>query len=233
MKRLLVLVIFLMGAVFIFAQNQAATPAASIREMTGSVELKKPGSANWIPAKSGDTLEKDTVISTGFKSTAILAVGNSTLTVRPLTRLNLESLLAGQDNSETINIGLRTGRIQVDVKPPAGSRTEFTVSTPVATASVRGTSFTIDPMNIKVTEGSVVYKPAGDTGYARPVMVNIGQSSQMDTDSGSVANPQVLAEVNRNLPALPGRSTTSASDNVKVAVSQGTVSLDLTLGWVD
>jgi len=197
--------------------------------MTGTVELKTPGAANWKAAKAGDTLGKETIISTGFKSTAILMVGNSTLSVRPLTRLSLEALLKGQDNAETISVGLRTGRIQVEVKPPAGSRTDLTVTTPVATASVRGTKFSIDPVNLKVTEGTVVYKPIGEKAYARPVMVNIGQSSQVDTDSGMAANPYTLAEANRNLPALPGKATSSQSENVRIVARQGTIGIDVTL----
>ena len=231
MKRLMVLIILLTGTVFIFAQTPAANATASIREMAGTVELKTPGSTNWKPAKAGDTLVKETIISTGFKSSAILVVGNSTLTVRPLTRLSLEALLRSQDNSETINVGLRTGRIQVDVKPPAGSRTDFTVTTPVATASVRGTSFNMNPVTIQVTEGAVVYKPAGQAASARPVMVSIGQSSQVDTDSGKAANPQALAEAKRSLPALPGKASSSSSDNVRIIIPQGYAAISAEMYW--
>ena len=163
----MVLIVFLLGAAVIFGQNQQAV----IREMTGTVEMKRNGSADWIPAKVGDRVETATIVSTGFKSTAILDVGSSTLMVRPLTRLSLEALLLDQDNVETINIGLRAGRIQVNVTPPPGSRTNYTVQTPVATASVRGTVFSVDPVSIRVIEGVVKYEATGQTA-AKSFVVN-------------------------------------------------------------
>ena len=224
MKRLSVLILFMLGAVLVFAQ----TPEASIREMTGTVELKTPDSADWKPAQRGDLLERATIISTGFKSTAILAVGNSTLTVRPLTRLSLEELVS-REETETINIGLRTGRIQVNVNPPAGSKTDFTVRTPVATASVRGTIFDIDPLNVKVVEGTVMFTPVSAVGLL-PVQVNAGQSSQVESDTGQAANPVVVAETNRNLPALTGQEAatdTGAAGGVSQGTTQGTGTLEI------
>jgi hypothetical protein len=97
----------------------AQSPQAVIREITGTVELKSGETGDWIPAKPGDILAASVIISTGFRSTAILAVGNSTLTVRPVTRLNLEELIS-QNAVETISVGLRTGRIRAEVTPPAG-----------------------------------------------------------------------------------------------------------------
>ncbi|MDR2730531.1 MAG: FecR domain-containing protein [Treponema sp.] len=42
---------------------------------------------------------------------------------------------------ETLNVNLQTGRVRVDVKPPAGTKASTTVKGPEATASVRGTIF--------------------------------------------------------------------------------------------
>ena len=208
MKYLSVLILVLLAASFAFAQS----PEAQIRTLTGTVELKTPGSASWALAKAGDRLESSTLISTGFKSTAILLIGSSTLTVRPLTRLSLDELIS-REGIETINVGLRAGRMQVSVKPPAGSRTDFTVSTTVATASVRGTEFYVDPFNLRVIEGTVIYAPAGKTG-GRPTLVGAGQKTYVDTDTGKSIPPMKAAEAGRGLPALPGQSAApSANDS--------------------
>jgi hypothetical protein len=221
MKRIAVAVFLMALAAMVFAQ----APQAIIKEMSGTVELKASGAADWKAAKSGDKIAQSTVISTGFKSTAILAVGSSTFTVRPLTRLSLDALLS-RDNVETINVGLRTGRIQVDVKPPAGSRTDFTVQTPSATASVRGTVFDIDPVKLKVSEGNVVYASSGE--QARPVMVAAGQQSQVDTNTGKAANPDVLAEATRSVPALAGMASASGAESSgRVSLAQGTVAVEI------
>ena len=226
MKQTIIAMLLLLGAVFLFAQSAEAT----IQEMNGTVELKLPGKADWVPAKAGDRLEKSTIISTGFKSTAILAVGNSTMAVRPLTRLSLEALLLDRDNVETINVGLRTGRIQVNVNPPAGGRTNYTVQTPMATASVRGTEFFMDTQNIHVFEGIVQYKPTGMQAFARPVSVNAGQDTWIDSETGNAVNPVIAAETNRALPAMPGQAAAPAAEgSLKKSSSQGYFIVDVTL----
>jgi len=206
--------VILLCTAFTFAQS----PGAQIREMTGTVELKAPGSADWIPAKAGDRIEKATVISTSFKSMATLDLGSSILTVRPLTRLTLNELI-NQDGTETINVAMATGRIRADVKPPAGSRADFTINTPVATASVRGTVFDIDRANIRVVEGMVLYAPAA--GKGKIVRVGAGQKSQIDEDTGNVQNPLKSAETERRIPALAGQSFTGDIDVIKPDESPG------------
>ena len=189
MKRLVIVLILLFAAAIIFAQS----PAAVVKEMTGTVELKKSESSGWVAAKVGDKIEKSTIISTGFKSTAILTVGSSTLTVRPLTRLALEDLLS-QNETETVNIKLNTGRIRAEVSPPAGRKANFNVQTPSSTASVRGTSFAMDTVSLKVITGTVSYTPSSSRAAARPVMVNAGQESLIDADTGIAVTPMAAAE---------------------------------------
>jgi len=201
--------IMLNMAALVFAQN----PGAHIREMTGTVELKVPGVVEWKAAAVGEPISEATIISTGFKSTAILAVGNSTLIVRPLTRMSLD-LLISRDETETINIGLSTGRVRAEVKAPTGSKAAFSVTTPTTTASVRGTVFEMDTANIQVHEGAVSYNLTGGGELAiRPVMVSAGQESWVDTDTGKTVSPMAAAEAKISLPALPGQKAAAVSES--------------------
>jgi hypothetical protein len=152
MKSVVAGILILTGAV-LFAQ-EANKGYASIREISGTVELRGPGDAGWRAARTGEQVTKDTMISTGFKSSAHIALGNSTLLVRPLTRLSLEEIqnIAGE---ESVSLYLETGRVRANVNPPAGGKTDFTVHAPSATASVRGTSFDFDGTNLSVDEGRV------------------------------------------------------------------------------
>ena len=206
MKKLLTTILFWAAAVLTFAQN----PEAVIREITGTVELKRPGS-NWVAANTGDRIDRATVISTGLRSFALLAAGNSIVTVRPVTRLTLEDLLS-RDETETMNISLQTGRIRVDVTPPAGLKSDFTVRAPTVTASVRGTSFEMDTTGIQVLEGTVSYMPLADLSF-RPVSVAAGLESRVDTDTGSAITPMAVEEANRSLPALPGQNAGTLPDD--------------------
>ena len=215
------------GAVLLFAQS----PTAVIREMSGTVELKKSGSAVWVPAQQGDLIDKATIVSTGFKSTASLVVGNSTLIVRPLTRLSLEELMI-QNETEMININLSTGRIHANVKPPAGGRANFSVQSPTATASVRGTSFEMDTSSIQVLEGAVSYAPAAGVVSVinRPVTISAGQESWVDTNTGKAVAPMIAAETSSSIPSLPGQSAGTIAETGTRSESPGSMTIGVGLG---
>lgn len=222
MKKLIIVLVLLSAAAFVFAQN----PGAVIKEMSGTVELKKSGSADWVSAKAGDTVGRAAIVSTGFKSMAVLTVGSSTLIVRPLTRLSLEELL-NRNETETININLSTGRIRVDVNPPAGSKAALTVQSPIATASVRGTAFEMDADSIQVLTGAVSYAPANPA--ARPVTVGAGQDSRVDSGTDGALSPMAAAEASQTLPLLPGQSTAQGSQTARLKLPAGSLAVDVTL----
>jgi len=189
MKKNLLIVVLLFAAVFsLCAQNGV------IRELTGVVELKPAGASAFTAARPGSVVAQNTVISTGFKSTAIIAVGSSLITVRPLTRLTLAEI-SSAEGTEKLNVALQTGRVKVDVKPAAGTKTACTVQGPSATASVRGTSFEFDSRNIRVSEGVVSFR--GNAGAA--IQVSAGGTGYVGND-GKAVNP---AETEGYLPPAP------------------------------
>jgi hypothetical protein len=179
---------FALCAILFFTQNVYAQEAAFFRELNGTVEIKAPGSAVWVKAAAGDRIEKSALVSTGFQSSAVLAVGDSLITLRPLTRLSLEEIMRNQDG-ERVNLYLQTGRIRAEVRPPAGGNTDFTVRSPSVTASVRGTSFEFDTENIRVDEGRVQYSLAN----GRQTSVAEGGMSYVDESNNTVVNPFTAA----------------------------------------
>jgi len=208
-------------------QAQAQNSTAVIRDLTGVVEIKPAGSSVWTPAKAGDVIEKQTIVTTGFRSSAVLIVGSSTLRVRPLTRLSLEELIT-LNQSETVNINLNTGRVRVEVKPPAGTRADFTVQSPASIASVRGTEFEMDTVSIQVIEGEVSY--ATLTGpVTRPVTVSAGEESRVDTGTGSVIQPMAVEDSVRALPVLAGQSAENVVDSGRVESGSLAFNLDVVL----
>jgi hypothetical protein len=152
---------------------------ARIQEIHGTVEIKRPGASQWEAAQTGQVLDTAAFISTGFRSTALVTIGSSTLTVRALTRLSLEELMAAQ-NGERITVNLRAGRVRANVKPPDGGRTSFTVRSPVATASVRGTIFDFDGFRLRVEEGRVYFSGANGAG----VYIREGHAAAADPETG-------------------------------------------------
>ncbi|GBU29348.1 hypothetical protein R84B8_02912 [Treponema sp. R8-4-B8] len=183
MKKIIFTAIFITLAVTgAFCQNGV------IRELTGEVELKRSGSSAFVPASAGDSVSSNTIVSTGFRSTAIIAIGSSVITVRPLTRLTLAEIQSAE-NTESVNVNLQAGRVRVEVKPPAGTKTHLNVQSPSVTASVRGTTFEMDTRNLIGIEGKILLSGVSGAG----VLVTGGNTSSSNID-GTVSNPAVSAE---------------------------------------
>lgn len=106
-------------------------------DVLGKVE--KQSGNSWVSLKKGDVLVPGDVISTGFKSEAVISIGESTITVRALTRMTVEQLYEKNENHVS-SVYLDIGSISADVKPVENKRVGFTVKTPAVTASVRGTA---------------------------------------------------------------------------------------------
>jgi len=212
MKKIIFTAVFITLAVCgAFCQNGV------IRELTGEVELKRSGSSAFVPASAGDAVSSNTVVSTGFRSTAIIAIGSSVITVRPLTRLTLAEIQSAE-NTENINVNLQAGRVRVEVKPPAGTKTNLNVQSPSVTASVRGTTFEMDTHNLMGIEGKVLLSGASGAG----VMVTGGNSSSSNID-GTVSNPAVNAE--QSVQVQPPVGTDNESIKNKAGKSELTVNV--------
>ncbi|MDR0322236.1 MAG: FecR domain-containing protein [Treponema sp.] len=208
MKKIIMIFLTLITAAGAFCQNGV------IRELTGNVELKHSGASVFVPANAGDTIESSTIVSTGFRSFAIIEVGNSVITVHPLTRLSLAEIQT-RGNTENVNVNLQAGRVSVDVNPPAGARASFRVQSPASVASVRGTSFEMDTETLTVSEGRVIYN--GTAGTA--AIVTGGNSSYIDID-GTPANPVEVAEVSF-APASPIGALSSETTEVTITTGYG------------
>ena len=199
MKKTILALLLIGTATLGFAQK------AVIKELSGTVELKPSGSSDFVPAVVGAEVAQDTVVSTGFKSTAIVQAGSAVLTVRPLTRLTLTEIQASQ-GEESLNLSLQAGRVRVDVNPPAGAKASLSVSSPTATASVRGTSFEFDTGNLRVQSGTVLF--AGRWGYG--VSVREGQAGTVGA-SGTAALAASRQGVGYDDTAAPTGGTGTAS----------------------
>jgi hypothetical protein len=212
-KQIVVLALVLSG--ILFTWNVHAQEPAFFRELSGTVEIKAPGSAVWVSAAAGDRIEKNTLISTGFRSTAVLVLGDSVITVRPVTRLSLEEIIKNQ-GGEQVNLYLQTGRIRAEVKPPTGGRTDFTVRSPSATASVRGTAFEFDTENLRVDEGRVVYSLANGRAAAVPAG---GMSHVDETNNTVISSFEAAAELLTPAPPSGSGSGGPVGDNAPAILS--------------
>lgn len=131
MKKFVTILVFLTVAFCAFALDGV------VMEVLGKVEKQVDNS--WVALKKGDILVPGDVVSTGFKSEAVISIGESVITVKALTRMTIEQLFEKNKNHVS-SVYLDVGSISADVKPVTDKRVGFTVKTPAVTASVRGTA---------------------------------------------------------------------------------------------
>lgn len=115
---------------------------AVVKEFSGKVEVKQPGQ-DWRPVELNMSISKGATVSTGFSSRLLLALGQTQISVRPLTRMVLRELIK-RETTNTTSLALRVGKVNVTVKAAPGERSDFTVTGPASTAAVRGTEFDFD-----------------------------------------------------------------------------------------
>jgi hypothetical protein len=190
MKKIFVVFLAVLIPALAAAQSQGQLRGL-IRGVNGTVEVKQNAASPWIPAAVGMNLDKNASISTGLKSSALISLGDSVITIRPLSRVRLDELAASRETAD-VALFLRAGRVHAQVKAPVGGGTvNFQVRSPSATASVRGTEFVMDPAKINMSSGIVSF--AGSDGL--PALVNAGQSA-----SAGPGGVQVSSDLS---PALP------------------------------
>lgn len=131
MKKIVTILVLLTVAFYSFALD------GIVMEVLGKVEKQVDNS--WIALKKGDVLVPGDIVSTGFKSEAVISIGESVITVKALTRMTIEQLYEKNKNHVS-SIYLDVGSVSADVKPVTNKRVGFTVKTPAVTASVRGTA---------------------------------------------------------------------------------------------
>jgi hypothetical protein len=149
MKRWLFFILMIALMIPAFAQD------ARVERVSGKVEYLAVGGA-WRTAAVGDIIPIGATISTGFRSSAVLSVGGSEISVSALTRMSIEDL-AETNDSITTSLNLRTGKVRASVRTTSGKSTNFTLRSPVSTAAVRGTDFIFDGYRLEVIEGVVAF----------------------------------------------------------------------------
>lgn len=193
----------------------AAELTATITEVAGKVECKLP-QQEWQPAKIGDILPAGSLISTGFKSTAILKTESATLTVKPVTRLSLEDLVKSEGTTKT-QMFLMAGRVKAEVTPKSGEKADFKIKSPTATASVRGTGFEFDGNNLLVDHGAVQFEPISGVGVSQ--VVAAGELSSVNSN-GAVSIPVAVATGGSSSNAIAAAVSSSSSSSGTVSTIQ-------------
>lgn len=216
MKRMILLILLLVtGLAGVCA---ATADKAEVISFTGKAEYETP--QGWVPIAVGTVLNQGTVISTGFKSSVVLAIGESRFTVAALSRISIDKLTENDSNYDT-EMSLTTGKLKMNVKSKPGKSTAFTVRSPTATASVRGTSGIISATGqLQSLTGVWAMAPIGS---GKSIEVKGTQSARITAPTAvetpqqtSVANATVSVTATTSLAAQEAVGPAGASSAVAV-----------------
>lgn len=178
--------------------------------VSGKVEFQTAAGI-WKPLRAGDPVASGTMISTGFKAEATVKLGASILTVKPLTRMSLTQLVEKEDTVDT-ELYLEVGNVKAEVNSLNNKKNGFTVKSPVATASVRGTVFEIGD-KLVITQGSVLYVSA--LGQSR-----VGKAGeQMKLFGESVTSPVTALQTGMETIALSTTPSTEVKSPVRATTT--------------
>ena len=229
--------VFLIITLVCFMLTPLLAISGEVVAVKGKAEIKQGG--KWIPAKTGNKIEQGNMISTGFKSELTLKIDGSVITVKPMTRLTIEEITQ-KNEAVSSEVYLNVGSVKADVKPASTKKVEFKVKTPVATASVRGTSGEIDANGLLIgTSGTWSY--VNNDGIE--TRVNIGDSVII-SDTGMVTpaqnikanavlpqSVQTLAEAEANSPTITPHTLSIEDAASLAAISSAPITINI--GWED
>lgn len=186
---------------------------ATVVSAKGKTEVQRAGV--WTALTIGNSVSRGDVIQTGFKSELIIKMKNSTVTVSPMTRITVEQLAEKKDKDET-KLFLDTGSLRSNVKKTEDRRIGFTVRSPVATASVRGTEFSVK----NIFGGTEIIGYEGETTAwksaqpQQPEIVTIDDDIEIDeSDSGGQSGAVIVRKHTKS--SYTENSSTSPKENLK------------------
>lgn len=181
----------------VFAGFSASALEAKFVSIEGKVEILEGGM--WIPVEEGDIIqERGAVISTGFKSNAVVSVKGTNFTLGPLTRITIENMVA-MENKDSTQIYIDSGSLKANVSSSDGRKVGFKVRSAVATASVRGTEFKVTSSGrLSVTQGLVSFggPEASSAEVAKSEDNSTDVASSEESNAGTVASANETSDGN-------------------------------------
>jgi hypothetical protein len=127
------------------AQEGSPQSGAVLLELGGVVEAYRVGSTGWAAAARGERYADKDMLSTGEESWAVLEFHQShRLRMQANTELSIRKLRRTSEKADEVTeINLTKGEILNRVRKLPTKGSIYTIHTPTATSSVRGTRFAV------------------------------------------------------------------------------------------
>lgn len=216
---------------FLFLLILVPAPAMAgieVGAVEGEVELTPASGGDPRALATGDQVEEQDRIYTGFQSTAELRFSDGTVVVvRELTDMKVGSFRTGGQASST-RLWLRAGEIDAHVRPHPGGN-DFRIKTPTTTCSVRGTNPVVTTA-LGTTQVSFLtgYGAVTDdtTGFSSDTTAS--QQASNDPDSGLQSDADLAQQESQGNTGVTGltpaeTSTTASMVPGETVVARGDV----------
>ncbi len=185
------------------------TGYAVVYKISGDVEVSHDGGKNFVPARIGDILKKGDFISTGYDSRGSVDFGYGQLDVGKMTQFRIDEF-SDKENIKKTQLFLQVGSVQAKVKHTNSGRSDFSVVTPTANSSIRGSGMVVSyddkskKTEVLVTEDKAYVKGLKD---AAEVEVMEGKKVVVD-ESQKVSKSESFASSDLPAGSLKGFSST-------------------------
>lgn len=187
----------------------------TVRKFTGELAARV-GQGEWADVQPGQNLVATMELCTGPASEATLAFSDgSVLVLKELSQLRVGELLS-QRNRIRIELYLRLGELKAQVKPQQALSTDFSVRTPNATASVKGTE--IQRISYHPPEGTRTELVSGSLLVQTErgqTLIGGGDESLVRTE-GELVTPAALSQEDSRIHVEPGGLTSGEKEQISV-----------------
>ncbi|MFA6505782.1 MAG: FecR domain-containing protein [Treponemataceae bacterium] len=210
MRILVAVLFFSLFSSPLFAEVAVKAVKGTVGVMAGKGKLQA--------VKVGMKLTDDATVVTGANSEVTIIVNNGTITLKSLTTAKLRGI-GLTPTASTANVALRNGTVVSDVKQITGLKTSFTVTTPVGTSSVRGTTHTVSygperGMSVAVSAGIVAVSSL--RGASRPVAA--GNSY---TEGTAASAPQVVSQTTQESASAGAATVFAPTEDAAISTGSG------------
>jgi hypothetical protein len=207
MKRMAYVVLIPFLVVSLYCKKEPRVERVGIiNVISGTVHIVD--GANKTSAKAGDIVKKGMKIETGRKSFVDIYFDENAVKILENSRVDISELeLNTQDESETSKFYVNKGKIFSRIIKKLSRNDSFTITTPTASASVRGTEFLVVEEDgkglVACLTGKVEVKneaspEKGSVELAKEKEVAVEKGREMSVQDLSADNRKLLKDIKKN-----------------------------------
>ena len=142
MKKMIIIagvLIAALAAIGIVYSQEAARMKATASEVTGTPELTRTGQAEGAALTNGMTVSEGDKVLTGVRESASLTFDDGSIAIiRPVSEITVTVCFLDKGVART-NLKLSFGAVRAYVPPREEKPSDFSITTPTVTCSVKGT----------------------------------------------------------------------------------------------